>query len=66
MFDVEDYPASSWLEIDTSPPALHSIALDTDSDTGHLGDWRTETAVAVRLFAVHLFHSTKSGDPERT
>ena len=58
--------ASSWLEIDTSPPALHSIALDTDSDTGHLGDWRTETAVADLVGRTAPFATVTIGDVTTT
>jgi hypothetical protein len=66
MFDIEDYSASSWLEIDTSPPALHSIALDTDSDTGHLGDWRTETAIADLVGRTEPFATVTIGDVTTT
>ena len=64
MFDIEDYSASSWL--DTSPPALRSIALDTDSDTGHLGDWRTETAVVDLVGRTEAFATVTIGDVTTT
>jgi PAP2 superfamily len=61
LFDF-DCSASSRLEIDTSPPALRSIALDKDSDTGHLGDWRTETAVVDLVGRTEAFATVTIGD----
>jgi len=65
LFDFE-CSASSWLEIDTSPPALRSIALDTDSDTGHLGDWRTETAAVDLVGRTEAFATVTIGDVTTT
>src|SRR5215211_5546514 len=67
LFDF-DYSAPSWLEpeIDTSPSALHLIALDTDSDTGHLGDWRTETAVVDLVGRTEPFATVTIGDVTST
>ncbi len=65
LFDF-DCSASSWHEIDTSPPALRSIALDTDSDTGHLGDWRTETAVVDLVGRTEAFATVTIGDVTTT
>ena len=61
LFDFDCLPPS-WLEIDTSPPALRSIALDADSDTGHLGDWRTETAVVDLVGRTEAFAIISIGD----
>ena len=58
--------ASSCLEIDTSPPALRSITLDTDSDTGHLGDWRTETALVDLVGRTEAFATVAIGDVTTT
>ena len=65
LFDF-DCSASSWHEIDTSPPALRSIALDTDSDTGHLGDWRTETAVVDLVGRTEALATVTIGDVTTT
>jgi hypothetical protein len=61
-----DCSASSWLAIDTSPPALRSIELDKESDTGHLGDLRTETALVDLVGRTEAFATVTIGDVTTT
>ena len=63
LFDFDCSP-SSWL--DTWPPALRSIALDLDSDTGHRGDWRTETALVDLVGRTEAFARITIGEVTTT